>query len=69
MKPSINRPRPRTTAAVNPLLRGKPPRNPKPGGMPPGVVPPKMAAGAMGARKASLKARSAAAGAMKGVMA
>lgn len=66
MKPPINRPRPRTTAAVNPMLRNKPPQNPKPGGMPPGVVPPKMAGGAVGARKAQLKARSQAAGTMKG---
>lgn len=66
MNPPITRPRPRTMAAANPLLRGKPPRNPHPGGMPPGVVPPKMAGGAVGARKASLRARSQAAGAMKG---
>lgn len=62
----VPRPRPRVAGGTNPVLRAKPPRPMKAGAQAPGVVPPKLAAGAVGARKASLAARSRAAQTMKG---
>ena len=65
--PNVSRPRPRVAFSTNAALKGRTPG--APGGAKSegaGVVPPKMASGAQGARKAMLDPRAKAAGRMKG---
>lgn len=66
MNGPVQRPRPRTMGAMNPLLRDRKPKQVG-GGQAPGVVPKKLQSGANDVRKRSLGARAMAARKMKGL--